>query len=342
MWENLPQNIMVANPLTDPTTDKPCAPKPVATQYMFAEEGWHVWCGSVHALPGGGYTLFYSRWRVEHGFDAWVDRSEIARAVGPEPWGPFTPVGPVLTREDGPAWDAHNFHNVTVRTYGGRHFLYYTGNRGDGEWWDHRNHQRIGVASADSLTGPWTRRAAPLIDVSAGSWDDLCVANPSVTSTHDGRYLMVYKGVSDGPRPFGGRVLHGLAYADRPDGPFRKAAGPCFQLPGVKFGFEDPFLWREGDTYRCLMKDMNGVAGSYKCATVLFESRDGETWDTSRFQVVATPHILESGTGGERAEKVERLERPSYYREGARSTLSFAVKRFADSPSFLLFKPAVL
>lgn len=318
--------------------------KPVDATHRFGEPGWHVWCGSVQALPGGGYTLFYSRWPVTFGFDAWVDRSEIARAEGPAPWGPFTYVETVFTREEGsPAWDAHNFHNVTVRAYEGRYYLYYTGNYGDGDWWDHRNHQRIGVASADSLRGPWQRLPRPIIDTSPESWDSLCVANPSISDTTDGRYLMVYKGVTDGPRPFGSRVLHGMAYAQKPDGPFSKTGEPCFQIPGVKFAFEDPFLWREGARYRCLMKDMNGVPGSRKCATLLFESEDGINWPPDRFRVVATPHLLHRMADGTTTlEEVERLERPSYFREPAGGCLSFAVKLLNESPSFLVFKPGVL
>lgn len=317
--------------------------QPVDASLRFGEEGWHVWCGSIQALPDGRYTLFYSRWRVEHGFEAWVDRSEIARAEGPNPWGPFVHVETVLTREDSSAWDAHNFHNVTVRAYGERFYLYYTGNYGDGDWWDHRNHQRIGVAVADSLLGPWRRLDRPVIDISSTSWDSLCVANPSVTDTPDGRYLMVYKGVTDGPRPFGARVLHGMAFADSPEGPFVKKPQPCFQIPGAKFAFEDPFLWREGALYRCLMKDMNGVPGSRKCATLLFESTDGVTWTPDRFRLIATPHLSHPGTGAEPLiEEVERLERPSYFRVGTTATTSFAVKPFDERPSFLVFKPGIL
>lgn len=316
---------------------------PVDASLRFAQEGWHVWCGSVQALPEGGYTLFYSRWPISYGFEAWVDRSEIARAEGPSPWGPFTYVETVLTRENTGAWDAHNFHNVTVRHYEGRYFLYYTGNYGDGDWWDHRNHQRIGVASASSLRGPWKRLGSPIINTDPASWDSLCVANPSITDTTDGRYLMVYKGVTDGPRPFGSRVLHGMAFSDKPDGPFLKTGEPCFQIPGAKFAFEDPFLWREGSRYRCLMKDMNGVPGSRKCATLLFESSDGVNWPPDRFRLIATPHLLNRSSDGTiTSEEVERLERPSYFRGAEGGCLSFAVKPFNDSPSFLIFKPETL
>lgn len=329
-----------ATSLASPSSD---IRRPVDASLRFEEKGWHVWDGSIQALPGGGYTLFYSRWRVEHGFDAWVDRSEIARAEGPNPWGPFVHVETVFTREDSPAWDAHNFHNVTVRAYKGRYYLYYTGNYGDGEWWDHRNHQRIGVASADSLRGPWRRLPRPTIDISPDSWDNLCVANPSITDTPDGRYLMVYKGVTDGPRPFGSRVLHGMAFADSPEGPFVKNPQPCFQIPGAKFAFEDPFLWREGAVYRCLMKDMNGVAGSRKCATLLFESADGISWTPEHFQLIATPHLARRTAEGSLAiEEVERLERPSYFRKGDHATLSFAVKALDGASSFLVFKPGII
>jgi hypothetical protein len=164
-----------------------------------------------------------------------------------------------------------------------------------------------------------------------------------VTDTTDGRYLMVYKGVSDGPRPFGSRVLHGMAYAPKPDGPFTKTGAPCFQIPGVKFAFEDPFLWREGPRYRCLMKDMNGVPGSRKCATLLFDSDDGVTWSPERFRLIATPHLRHpSADGTASIEEVERLERPSYFRDARHACMSFAVKKISSEPSFLVFKPGIL
>lgn len=305
----------------------------------FGMPGWHVWDGAILPTGDGRFTLFFSRWPLERGHDAWIDHSEICRAEGPEPWGPFEYVETVFRRGGGSAWDEHNFHNVTIKQFGGTYFMYYTGNHGNGDWWDHRNHQRIGVATAPSVRGPWTRRAAPLIDISPDGWDSLMVSNPTAIDLSDGRYVLLYKGVTDGPRPFGSRVLHGLAVAERPDGPFRKLPDPVFVVDGVKFAFEDPYLVRRETGCLCLMKDMDGVRGPCPVSVLAFESPDGVTWDADRFTVVATPYLL--GPGDE-VEFVERLERPHYFADPVKPCFSFAVKPHGDAESFLVFRPGAL
>jgi len=64
-------------------------------------------------------------------------------------------------------------------------YLDYMGNYGDGVVgsslnWIHRNHQRIGVAVANSPNGPWRRFDQPLVDTTPGFYDALCCNNPSV------------------------------------------------------------------------------------------------------------------------------------------------------------------
>lgn len=310
---------------------------PFADTYRFSLPGWHVWCGSVLQNPSGNYSLYFSCWPVDHGFDGWVTHSQIWRAVGSNPWGPFSHPHVVFSPAKSPAWDADNFHNVTVKQFGSRYFMYYTGNFGNGEWWVHRNNQRIGVAAADSPEGPWYRSQLPLLDVSPDSWDSLCVANPSVTPTPDGRVMMIYKGVTAGDLPYGSRVLHGVALADRPEGPFVKNPMPLFQIPGSQFPFEDPYIWFAEGRYRCLMKDMVGLPGSFPRATLLFESKDGVNWPMDDYRLVGTPHLETSDNG---IVRVDRLERPSYFRHPEKPCLSFAVKPMGDGASFLVFLPS--
>ncbi len=313
-----------------------CQPHPVSTQFRFAMPGWHVWCGSVVENPGGTFSLFFSCWPEAQGHDGWVTHSQIWRAEGPHPWGPFNHPEVVLAAFGASSWDADNFHNVTVKQFGGRYFLYYTGNSGNGEWWVHRNNQRIGVAVASSPRGPWHRSRTPVLDVSPAAWDSLCVANPSVSGTPEGRIMMIYKGVTIGDLPYGSTILHGAAFADTPEGPFEKADTPLFHVPGSRFPFEDPHLWHTDGRYHCLMKDMVGLKGSYPRATLLFESEDGLNWRPNDYRLVATPH-LETVDG--RTVKVERLERPAYFLHAEKPCLSFAVKPEGEGLSFLVFVP---
>ena len=296
---------------------------------FFAEPGWHVWCGTVAKGPDGAFYLLYSRWPVEKGFDAWVTASEIAVARSDNAEGPFLPIGVALAGAGGDAWDADVTHNPTVTQANGRYVLYYMGNRGDGSFWDHRNRQRIGVAWAEHPAGPWQRRPQPLIDVNPGSWDALMTSNPTVTKTGDGRWLMIYKTVSEGPRPFGGPVLHAVAFADDPLGLFTRQQHPVFTHAGESFPAEDPFVWREGEGYRAIVKDMRGVFTGVAPSLAEFQSSNGTDWSLRDPALVAGCEIpWADGT----LEPVERLERPQLvFVEGNPVMLRAAVLRHDGS-----------
>lgn len=307
----------------------------IPLELRFEMPGFHVWDGSIVKDPKEGYSLFFSRWPKNEGHDGWIDYSEVCRAWGPTPWGPFEFQQVILSRDGSDAWDAHNFHNPTIKRFGERFYIYYTGNHGNGEWWDHRNNQRIGVAYADTISGPWKRLNKPLIDINPGSWDSLCVANPSVTEKKEGGFLMIYKGVTDGPRPFGSRVLHGMAFSNDPAGPFEKNKSFFFDIPGEKFPFEDPFLWSDEKGYRCLMKDMSGVVAPLPCSIVEFYSKDGQNWDPAIHRVVTVPFLIHQDGS---LEHVERLERPHYFFDRQQPCFCFAVKPQAEKESYLVFK----
>ena len=68
------------------------------------------------------------------------------------------------------------------------YYMFYMGNRGDrvkakGLNYSHRNNQRVGLAVADRLEGPWRRFDQPIIDASSDktAFDSLCVTNPAAT-----------------------------------------------------------------------------------------------------------------------------------------------------------------
>lgn len=311
-------------------------PTPFEESQCFREDGWHVWCGSIVEDPQDGrFHLYYSRWPCSEGYDAWVTHSEIAHAIGDSLTGEFTYVETVLRRQqESSRWDAHCFHNVTVKRFGGRYFLYYMGNFGDGSWWTHRNNQRIGVAVADSPNGPWLRQSEPVLDISPGSWDGLMVSNPTVVETADGKYLMIYKGVAEGPEPFGGRVLHGLAWSDSPDGPFEKHPDPIFDYKDASFGFEDPFLWREESHFYCLVKDMSGtLSPKEETGLLLLQSEDGFDWSPSEPLLVLGRELDHHSEG---VISFERVERPHLFEDRkGNPTLLVAVKpQNPEEPSF--------
>lgn len=144
---------------------------PVPPEAKLESENYDTWGGSMVCDPEGKHHLFYSRWPRTKGFAAWVTNSEIAHAVADKPTGPYRHVDVTLPARGSKYWNGMCTHNPTIHAFGGKSYLYYMGNTGDGKDTKglnmiHRNNQRIGVAVADHPNGPWKRFDRPLIDVS--------------------------------------------------------------------------------------------------------------------------------------------------------------------------------
>lgn len=293
---------------------------------VFEMDGYFVWCGTLTRAEDGTYYFYFSFWEKSLGFGAWVSHSKVGYATGRELFGKFTYRGVALAGR-GRGWDASAVHNPAVLCHGGKYYMYYMGNAGNGEFWDHRNRQRIGVAVADRPEGPWQRFDAPLIDVSPAGHDSLLTSNPSVAVGPDGKFYMIYKAVEDnGKLPVGGRVVCGTAVADLPLGPFRKSPSPVLVNPKEDWSVEDAFLWVENGRFYVLAKDFSGYftkAGKNHAA--LFESENGRD-----FRPAADPvgYLREVTTvEGERL-SFSFMERPQiYFEEGRPRALLCACMR---------------
>ena len=291
----------------------------VSKSLALKEDGYHVWGGSAVLGPDGDYHLFYSRWPKSTGFQGWVSHSEIAHAVSNRMEGPYEPLDVALPARGDDQWDADMTHNPTVHKFGEKYYLYYVGNQGDRAIvddfhdlnWIHRNNQRIGVAVAADPAGPWERFDDPVIDIGSqpGDSDPLCVSNPTVTQMPSGKFLMIYKAVGkERPLPFGGGVVHRVAVADKPEGPFQKFPDPVFTVEGSDFPAEDPYIWfdRERGRYFGIVKDQHGAFTGSSRSLALFESEDGFNWDLTETPLVSKNEVpWEEGM-----ETVYRLERP--------------------------------
>ena len=228
----------------------------VSKTSLFRSDTMSIWGGSVVKGEDGLYHMFYSRWPKAPGW-VWVSHSEIAHAVSESPFGPFKFKEVTLPVRGAKYWDGLCTHNPTIHKFDGKYYLYYMGNTGDGKIvgepgkpklnWVHRNNQRIGVAVADNLSGPWTRFDKPVLDITHDdslAHDALVTSNPSVCQMIDGKILMVYKAVGKKRSlPNGGPVVHCVAIADSPTGPFKKYPDPVFTFEGEHFPAEDPCIW---------------------------------------------------------------------------------------------------
>lgn len=306
--------------------------RPVPETGILKDPDWHVWGGGMLRTADGVCHLLVARWPREHGFAAWATHSEIAWATAAAPGGPYTFQGTVIGRRSSEFWDGDCAHNPMLLAHDGRYYCYYTGNRADGDWWAHRNRQRVGVAVAAHPGGPWERSDAPLLETSPGAWDHLITACPIVTRGGDGRFYMVYKGVADGPPPFGGAVRLGLAIADHPAGPFVKQPGNFFDSPGVKFPSDDNFIWYAGDRFYAIVKDYGGhFQKQAKEALVRFVSPDCRHWEVDGDNAVISTFKLHMAGGGV-VEPLARLDQPQVWfdEQGCPAVLFLAVKERHD------------
>jgi hypothetical protein len=289
--------------------------QPVPLTAKWADTNYNIWCGSTVKGDDGKYHMFYSRWPRKLGHYAWVTHSEVAHAVSDSPFGPWKHHDVALPARGTNFWDGSCTHNPTVLRIGKKYYLYYMGNYGDGVVrlplnWEHRNHQRVGVAVADSPDGPWQRSDKPVLDISSdtNAPDALVVTNPSVTERPDGGVLMIYKAVGlKRALPFGGPVVHLAATADNPLGPFTKHPGEVFGAKGVMFAAEDPFIWRGADRYWAVVKDNDGNFTKRGYSLALWESADGFNWKLAKHALVSTPEVKWADG---RVQKMDALERP--------------------------------
>ena len=282
--------------------------RPVPRRAVFRMAGWQVWGGTTVRGNDGYYYLYFSRWRKELEHSAWCTHSEVGYATADNPLGPFVFKGTALKGRGGEYWDAHCIHNPAAIKINGRYYIYYMGNKGNGEYWNHRNNQRVGVAEAEHPAGPWKRLDKPVIDVTPGSFDHLLTSNPTVAQSPDGRILMVYKAVGDGILPRGGPVNCGVAVADYPTGPFKKFPEPIMTNPENDWSVEDPCVWYQDDRFYALVKDFQGYFSKDEKNTVaLFESFDGAEWAPAEHPLAFKKEIhWEDGE----VQKVAFMERP--------------------------------
>lgn len=305
--------------------------EPVPLTATLSAEDYFIWGGSMVQGEDGRCHLFYSRWEKEKGFRAWLTHSVIAHAVADDPLGPYEFVDIALPDRGAEYWDGLNTHNPTVKKFGDKYYLYYTGTTGDervvrdrGYNWLNRNNQRIGVAVAEDPNGPWMRFDEPLIETSEDpeAWDALMVANPSVTEGPDGVYLMTYKCVAKQRKlPAGGPVTHMVATAESPTGPFIKHPDPVFTAEGDDFPAEDPFVWYGRDRYWAILNNHGAFAGE-DVPLVLFQSKDGIRWELADNPVVSRLRI--DWANGE-SQRLHSLERPQiWFDEAGQPAILFA------------------
>lgn len=310
-----------------------------------------VWCGSVIRSDDGRYHMFASRWSKDYGFHHWSTTSEIVRAVADRPEGPYHYEDTVLAPRGAEFWDGRMAHNPTIHRHGDTYLLYYTGvtypfevPRSTARVTIAQDAQvlrakQIGLATAPSPEGPWTRADQPILAPRAGHWDHYFVSNAAPVVHADGSVLLVYKGfnsplpVEEAAHRLGewwqhtepAKNLHlGIARADHWSGPYERAADlPILQAETFDLdrGVEDPYVWHAGDHYELVCKDMTGEISGTLHGGVHAWSRDGVEWHLyERPQAYSRRLVWDDGTVSQQGQ----LERCELLIEDGRPTYMFA------------------
>lgn len=240
---------------------------------------YYVWCNSPIEGPDGKIHVFLSRWPKAKSMSGWTHASEIAHAVANTPEGPYKYISTVLAPRGEGFWDATTCHNPSIHYIDGKYALFFMGNS-NGKL----NTQRIGLATSNSLYGPWKRPNEPLLyPGKKGQWDDHCTTNPSFFKHPNGEYWLYYKSFNtegyEHPKfKIRGNRKYGLAIAKALEGPYVKyGENPVidFHTMGNNQQCEDAFTWHDKNGFHMLARDL----GVYGIDNGLYmHSKDGIHW----------------------------------------------------------------
>ena len=185
-----------------------------------------------------------------------------------------------------------------------------------------RENQRIGVAIADQIEGPWKRLDHPIVEPSGPIAKITC--NPAITQRPDGGFLMLVRG----DKPNEEQLLRNqaVALAPTPDGPWEvqeKAAVGDLNA-------EDPAVW-----YDKKRKRYYGIYHAFGYMG-LITSEDGLNWKKAKYYKVIEKSItMKDGTEID----ASRLERPFIFVEDGEPKVMTVAIRESSGKTYSIFIP---
>lgn len=234
----------------------------------------------------------------------------LASSSSPE--GPWTAYGEILTCGS-LAWETSSHTNGgSLLYYNGTYYLFYSCDTTSGA---------IGVATASTITGPYTKQTSPVLTVGGGgAWDSRRVQEPHVERAPDGTWVMSYMGETTAvPKDQSEKI--GIATATDLLGPWTKStANPVIGFGSTgefdQGGAADPALFYDGELWWCLYSGL-GVAGAKPWRLGLAYATDPE----GPWTKVATNPILGPGATG--AFDANSVWRGAIYQEGGVTYLPY-------------------
>ncbi len=236
--------------------------------------GYHVWGSSPVISDDGKVHLFVARWPSNEPFDrGWRHDSEIAHYVGGSPEGPFKFSDVALKGTGENTWDRYAPCNPLIKRIDGEDVLLYVANpigvtKGMGA---HPSTQRIGMAIAESPSGPWKKVGGDGLVLSPSEdpkhWTYLAsngVVNPAFLKAPDGRYFLYYKSA---------HAKMGLAIAEKLEGPYVHQQEP---VTNNRLRIEDGYVFQWNGHIHLLTTDNHGLLE--KGGGILWSSDDGQSF----------------------------------------------------------------
>lgn len=278
--------------------------QPVDRNSGFHMDGYFVWCGSAIRV-GNVYHLFASRWPVSTGFpDGYRQHSEIVRGTSSRPEGPYTFEEVVIGPRAQGKWDSAMAHNPAIYRVGDTFVLYYIGSDFVGsQTRPGAPRRQIGIATAPSVAGPWTRRNLPLF---LGIESD--ANNPAAWVEPNGGVRLLWRD---------GALRAYISTARSYEGPYAVANDNVW--PGSRV--EDFFVFRSDGQYVILCEDNAGAISGHERWGAFLCSRDGirdwRKWDPP----VGYTHEIRWRDGT--TLRAARRERPWLCIEGGAATCLF-------------------
>ncbi|MCM2369581.1 glycoside hydrolase family protein [Aporhodopirellula aestuarii] len=214
---------------------------------------------------------------------SWVKNSKIAHYTADKPEGPYTFV------EDTFASDEASYHNPQIKKVGDTYVLVFLLNRFN----ENGSKQEVGLATAKSLSGPWTESplnpVIPASGVLKGA-NIVHASNPTFVAAPDGKYRIYYKSMTDKySRKEAIREIS-LAISDRIEGPYvNYEKNPVISYADEKLDIEDPYAFYYNGMYYMIVEDRRGVADMLAGKTpqgrpgglrpgLIYQSKDGIDW----------------------------------------------------------------
>ena len=254
----------------------------VPGQYLLpAKEGWWNWGMAPIYDEAGKLHIFNSSipYMGSRGMGYWQSKSIINHYVADSVEGPFELVGTAFSS------DTATYHNPQICKVGDTYVLVFLCKPATSG-----SLQSIGMATANSLYGPWTENPNnPIIKPVTGTSNAAHASNPTFLVDRDGKFRIYYKSMSEGSRL---REIS-LAIADELEGPYLDvSSNPLISFKQIERDIEDPYAFFYNDTYYMIVEDRMDVAGALSGESdplkkiknggyrpgLLFESKDGIHW----------------------------------------------------------------